>query len=112
MKPTFLVHYLDKGYAPAKVEFAEITGDIAVWNYGDGRFGYYDEPGQKTIVHTYLKNGTYVVFARSKSGEYSDGISVVIKDPNAPEPKPPAPTPTKSLWQGFIDWLKSLFRMA
>ena len=106
MKPVFTVKYLDKGIAPAEVEFTCYEGNVKLWNYGDGKFGYYDTPDQKVITHIYKTAGTYLVYARSTMDELSDPKTVIIKSSEGPEPEP-IPKP-ESLWERFINWLKRL----
>ena len=110
MKPIFTIRYITDRVVPATVEFEEIAGRIQLWNYGDGKFGYYDTPDQTKIQHTYNKSGTFKVFAKSKDGELSDPIEVTILPGSSPEPAP-EPTPAPSLWGLFVAWLKKLLGM-
>jgi hypothetical protein len=110
MKPVFSIKYVTERIVPAMVEFEEISGRVKIWDYGDGKFGYYDIENQVKIRHTYQKDGTFKVFARDVSGDLSDMVEVTILPKSAPNPEP-TPAPTTSLWGLFIAWIKKLFRM-
>jgi len=109
MKPIFSIRYITERVVPATVEFEEIAGRVKMWDYGDGKFGYYDSSDQTKIQHTYQKDGTFKVSARDMSGDLSDILTITILPKTIPDP---APTPTLSFWGAFIAWLKKLFGMA
>jgi PKD repeat protein len=107
MKPIFSIRYVTGRAVPATVEFEEIDGRVKVWDFGDGKFGYYDSADQNKIQHTYLKSGEFKVSARDTTGDLSDILTITILP--TPTPPTPLPIPQTSVWERFIAWIKKLF---
>lgn len=83
----FSIQYLGSRITPVDVMFTALTDGITRWNFGDGGFGYFDQIGQKTIIHRYLKDGTFQVRAFVGS-VMSEPQEVTILSAPGPEPKP------------------------
>jgi len=98
----FTLQYLGDRIAPCTVKFTEVGVRITLWNFGDGKFGYYDTPGQQDIIHSYMNPGTYLV--RAMAGpNMSESQEIIILG----EPVPPAPI--KESWlELLINWFKGL----
>lgn len=107
----FKVEYLTDRVAPCSVMFTAISDGITKWDYGDGSFGKYDNPGQVAITHTYKKAGTFQV--RAFVGALMSEPQEVTILPGTPIPDPePDPVHKESFFEAFIRIIKSLLHIS